>query len=161
MNVYSELDLATNAKLQEITSVKHVEEYNGQYLNTETEDAKLYPAVYHELLEPIIWNEEGNDWQSAKIRTRIHVVVFDLKRTKADLHTVGQDVFLKMEGVTLLGTGGYHLTSKWNRVASTLPKRYKQLKVLTIDFEYQAFDSTSMQAMETEQVGFTIVPAGS
>ena len=157
MNVYSELDSAIKTKLQEITEVKTVEEYNDQYRNTQSEDAKEYPAVYFELLEPVNWEDAGNDWQHARIRARMHVVVFDISRTKEKIHALAQLVFLKMDGVTLLGTGGYHLTSKWKRSASSLPKRYKQLKVLLIDFEFEAFDSSSMPVLGSQLIGFTIV----
>lgn len=159
MNVYSELDTAIQAKLVELTSLKKVEPYNNQYQNTEKDDPKPYPAVYYELLEPVNWQDAGNDWQTAQIRARMHVVVFDVKRTKNDIHAIGQEVFVKMENVTLLGTGGYILTSKWTRVSSSLQKRYKQLKVITIDFEFEIFDSSSIAVLGTQQVGFTVVPA--
>lgn len=158
MKVYDELDAAIKAKLLLITEFKTAEEYNDQYRNTEKDDAKDYPASYFEFLEPINWDDAGEGWQHAPVTVRIHVVSFTLRRDKVKLHTLGQKVFKAFHKSTLFGTGGYHLTSKMTRVASSVPKRYKQLKVMTIDFSFEAYDNSGMEDLGTQLVGFTIVP---
>ena len=144
MKVYTELDTAIGAKLGEITALDTIEPYNQQYENTQTEDAKDYPAAYFELMEPVNWEEAGNKWQTAKIRARVHVVVFTVQRTKNKIHALGQEVFERLNGCSLIDTAGNNLTGEWTRISSSIPKRYKQLKVIKIDFEFQAFDNTAM-----------------
>lgn len=157
MKVYQQLDDVTKTAISEIAELKTVEAYNDQYRNLENEDPKLYPAAYFELLEPLYWEQGLNNWQHAKVRMRIHVVVFDVKRTKVDLHDISQKVFVRLNGASFTDpTNTYNLTSAWNRVASSVPKRYKQVKVLTIDFEFEAFDASSVPTLGTQTVNITV-----
>lgn len=144
MKVYSELDKAIGAKLGDVPALKTIEPYNQQYENTQTEDAKDYPAAYFELLEPVNWEDAGYKLQTAKVRARVHLVVFTVRRTKDKILNLGQDVLELMSGASLLDSEGSNLTGEWSRVSSSIPKRYKGLKVIKIDFEFQAFDNSTM-----------------
>lgn len=158
MKVYQELDTQIKAALGAIPTLKTKEEYNDQYRNTESDDAKQYPAAYFELIEPMKWNTAGEGWRHATVQCRIHVVAFDIKRDKGSIHTLGQQVLEKMNGTTLMSTGNiYHLTSEWNNIDSSVPKRYKQLKVIILDFEFEAFDPSCMPNFTQQPVTFTIV----
>lgn len=155
MKVYSDLDEAME-NLLTTTSAKTVEPFNDQYRNTETEHAKAYPAAYFELLEPISWNQAGNQYQQATMRARIHCVVFDIKTTKQKIHEFGQEIFEKLHQVKLYAAHK-ELTSEWVRSGSSLPKRYKNLKVLTIDFEFEGFDYSTLPTNLDGPVNFNVI----
>jgi len=156
MTIYSELDRALEAKLLQ-SSAATVEPFNDQYRNTEKDVAKAYPATYFELIEPINYSQAGNDYQQATIRARVHCVVYDLKDTKAKIHAFAQEIFMFLKGQKLYYQDNSELTSPLVRVSSTLPKRYKNLKVLTIDFEFEAFDmSTLPTGLQEVAASFTL-----
>lgn len=156
MTIYSELDRALLAKLSQ-SSAATVEPFNDQYRNTEKDVAKAYPATYFELIEPINYSQAGNDYQQATMRARVHCVVYDIKDSKAKIHAFGQEIFQFLKGQRLYYQDNSELTSPLVRVSSSLAKRYKNLKVLTIDFEFEAYDMTSLpNDLQEVAVNFTI-----
>jgi hypothetical protein len=158
MIVYERLDVATKQHIEQLSSTfKTVEPFNDQYTNTENEDAKLYPACYFELMEPVNWKQYLNNWQSATVRMRFHVVVFDIKRTKTDLHSASQLLFQLTQNATIPELDGSQLTGEFMRVASTVPKRYKQLKVITMDFEFELYDKSAIpNFQQVSNTAFTV-----
>ncbi len=156
MKIYDELDSAMEI-LFGSTTAKTVEPYNDQYRNTETDHAKAYPAVYFEMLEPINWTQGGNQFQQAKMQARLHVVVYDLTTTKTKLNAFSQEVFLKAHQVVLADADGNQLTSEWVRIRSSLQKRYKNLKVMQIDFEFEGFDYSTLPTNLSGPVSFNVI----
>lgn len=157
MKIYQELDTQAIALVQAATTpFKTIEAYNEQYQNTTKDDAKGYPALYLELLEPINWVQSGNQLQMATVRTRLHVVHFTLKTEKTGIHELAQTAFEVFNQKALFIAPDKQLTTEWVRVASSLPKRYRQLKVLTIDFEFNLIDRSGMQLWNQANVGFVI-----
>lgn len=160
MKIYNDFDeAAVNLVLGASSSFKTIEPYNEQYQNTEKDDPKGYPALYIELLEPITWRQAGNAYQTADVRTRLHVVHFSLKTDKQGIHAHGQEAFELFNQKKLFDTDGNEMTTEWVRVGSSLPKRYRQLKVLTIDFEFGLFDRSGVFNWGQANVTFNI-PTG-
>lgn len=160
MKIYKELDEQVIALAQAAgTPFKTIEAYNEQYQNTTKDDPKGYPALYFELLEPINWIQSGNQYQHAPVRGRLHVVHFSLKTEKTGIHDLSQIAFTAFNQKALFTTPDNQITTEWVRVASSLPKRYRQLKVLTIDFEFNLMDRSGMQLWNQASVTFNI-PTG-
>lgn len=157
MKIYEELDCALGALLDQ-SSAKTVAPFNGQYRNTENDTAKAYPANYYELLEPISFTQSGNQYQQAQVRARIHCVVYDLIDSKEKINKFAQETFELLNQKRLYYADKSELTTPLVRVASSLPKRYKNLKVIMIDVEFEAFDlsSTCREVQSAELTGFTI-----
>ena len=156
MKVYQEFDLGMSAKLMTIPGMKTVEEYNEQYRNTEQENAKLYPATYHEILEPITWETLGNNHQAADVTIRLHVVTFYLKNQKTTIHSVSQDVFEAINGWKMTDSDGNQLSTEWMRSSSTFVKRFGNLKVIEIEFKGRLFDCSIMPDLTNTTFQFQI-----
>lgn len=148
MKIYQLFDESLSAVLSEITEFKTIEPYNQQYQNTEKEDAKAYPAVYYELLEPVNWEALLEGLQVASVQARVHVVEFSVKREKESLHDLAQAVFKKLNGSPLYHSGA-QLTCELARVSSSVPKRYRQVKVLTIDFKFLLVDVSNIEIIDS------------
>lgn len=156
MKLDTEIDTALEAVLI-TTTAKTVEPFNDQYTNTQTEHAKAYPAVYPEVMDPVTYSQGGNAYQQARMRVRFHCVVHDIKTTKAAINTFAQEVFMKLHQLKLYDTVGRELTSEMVRIVSNKPKRYSNLKVLTIDFEFEAYDYSTLPTNLSGPVNFNIV----
>jgi len=156
MNIYNELDTALAAVLQ-TTSAKTVQPYNEQYKSTDTDHARSYPATYYELLDPISFSQAGNQYQQARVRMRMHCVVYDITEGKSKVTTFAQEVFLKLHQIKLYDADQRELTSELVRIGSDLPKRYKNLKVIIIDFECEAFDYSTLPTNLSGPITFNVL----
>lgn len=160
MTVYDSFDTACELHIMgSLPSVfGTIEPYNEQDRNTDKEDPKKYPAIYYELLEPINWRTHGDLYQSAKVRMRLHVVEKTLKTPKSRLHAKAQQVFFAFQGAALLLEDTTIVMNNLTRVASTLPKRYRMIQKMEIDFEGELFDLSGMRQFgnSTTTPGFTI-----
>ncbi len=154
MKLYDELEGAMQEALEATAAT--VEYYNDQYRNTDKDHAKRYPAVYFELLEPVQFTQSGTQYQQARMRARLHCVVFDLKNNKTAIHDFSQDVFIAMHQRRLKDPENRDLTTEWVRVASTMPERHGNLKVMYIDFEFEAFDYYTLPTNLESAPNFTI-----
>lgn len=143
MKIYEELDTALKALLS-TTSAKTVEEFNDQYHHTETDNAKSYPAIYFEVMDPMTFTQAGNQYQQATTKLRMHCVVYDLLASKTKCVDFAQEVFKKLHQIKLYDASNTELSSELCRVNGSMPKRYKNLKVILIDFECEVFDYSTL-----------------
>lgn len=155
MKFYQELDDAVILHLDS-TEARTKEPFNDQYENTDTDHAKAYPAVYFELLEPVQWNQAGNQYQTAKVRGQLHCVVYDIKDSKVKIQEFAQQIFLQFHNVKLYDIEQRELTSEWVRVGSSKPKRYGNLKVIQIEFEFEGFDYSTLPTNLDGPITFNI-----
>ena len=150
MEIYNTLYEAIKVRIQTVGGVKSIDWYNLQYQNTEKEHAEPYPAVYIEFIDPVTFNTGGEKWQHMQLRFRLHVVIHDLTVSPLSAIQVAQDVTKALHGLDLYRTVNNptpveeQLTTKLVRVAGTLPKRFKNLKVSLVDFLCEGFDSSLM-----------------
>jgi len=162
MKVYQDWDDSTSVSASQLAGIfKTIEPYNEQYQNTTKDDAKGYPALYFELLEPINWTQAGNGYQTARVRSKMHVVSHSLSRTKQSIHSISQNVLENFSNKRLfIDSTEIQLTTEWVRVASSLPKRFNNLRVVIIDFEFDLIDTSLMPNLTGApgETTFTIQP---
>ena len=126
-----------------VSEVKKFDWYNQQYQNTKDQKPINYPAVYFEILDPQNWESGSNGLQVANMRVKLHIVVFDLNDEPNAVMTLTQKVYQYFNGKSLfIIDSNTQLTSKWSRVQTEFIKRYNQLKVMTITFNFSYFDSS-------------------
>jgi hypothetical protein len=77
----------------------------------------------------------------------MHCVVFDIKEEPDKAITFAQKVFKDLNGVVLT-SAGQQLSTELVRSSSTFPKRYNQLKVVLVDFRFEAHDLSDMPTYE-------------
>lgn len=143
-------------QLATLPAIKSIDWYNEQYLNTEKDEVELYPAVYIEIVDPVDWGTAGDLMQHGKMRVKLHVVVDTLKPTPEPLMNLVQEVFLLINDQAF-NNGSVAITSRWNRISTSLVKRYRKLKVMTVTFDAEVYDTTAMAAyVPVPNVTFTI-----
>ncbi len=125
-----------------LPEVKSFDWFNQQYVNTEKQKAESYPAVYFEILDPQNWQDGSNGLQVATMRIKLHCVVFNLKDEPNAVMELTQKIYLLFQGKALY-VDPIQLTSKMSRVSSEFMKRYNQLKVMTLTFEFSYFDNSA------------------
>ena len=156
MKVYSEFENAAQTRLLSVAGVKTVEEYNEQYENTISEDPIGFPAVYFELMEPIDWEQLGNNHQAADVTIKLHVVAFYLKKQQNIINDLAQSVLVKFQGFSMVDSEGNQLSTEWIRSSSTKPKRYGNLKVIQIEFKGRLMDCSLMPTVTAGTFQFQI-----
>lgn len=143
MLILNEVYTVLKARLKELTEVKKVDWYNEQYQNTEDEKATRYPAVYVEFLEPINWRQSGDKFQLADCTIKLHIVVYDILDSPLRTLQVAQAIFEHINSKGLYD-GAKQLTTELVRSSSSFPKRYNQLKVVEMNFDFEVFDVSGM-----------------
>jgi hypothetical protein len=146
MTIYKRLKDAIEAKLQASTANK-IDWYNEQYTNMEAEKATQYPAVYIEMLDPVQWKESGRNYQHGDVVARMHCVVNDVREEPDRAINFAQRVFLSLNG-EVLTSAGQQISTELTRTSSNFPKRYGKLKVVLIDFRFEAHDLSAMPVLE-------------
>lgn len=149
MNVYKQVYDALEAIITGIQSngsnaFKKFDWYNEQYQNTEQEKATRYPVVYLEIIDPINWNQLGNDVQCANMRAMLHVIHYDVKDSPLELMDLSQLVYSALNRKCLWLPNNDQLSTSMVRYYTELPKRYSQLKVSKIGFEFEVYDYSNI-----------------
>lgn len=143
-------------QLRTLPAVKSVDWFNEQYLNTDKDEVEPYPAIYIEIVDPVEWGTAGDKMQHGKMRVKLHVVIDTLKPTPEPLMLLTQDVFLLINDQAF-NNGDAEITSRWQRINSSVVKRYRKLKVMTTTFEAEVYDFTPMDELTpAENITFNI-----
>lgn len=137
-------ELLQTSIVANLPTVKSVDWFNDQYKNTKDQKAESYPAIYIEILDPVNWKQLGDGLQTAKMSIQLHVVLFNLKDEPNAVLELAQLLHLAIQQKCLLDVNEKQITSELCRISSTLPKRYNQLKVMKVTYEFEYYDDSAM-----------------
>lgn len=156
------LNTLIEQKLAQFTQVKNREEYNEQYVNDTLEEAKRLPAIYFEVIEPIIWKQYGQNFQSGTGKIRLHVVTRTMKTDTATCRQLCDQLFVFIQGTAFIDENGNQLTSELMRSGTSFPKRFRILKVGIIEFDCELYDYAAIPApgVNPGQLEVNVMPAG-
>lgn len=154
--IYKTLKAKFEEQLRLIPAVKSVDWYNEQYMHTESEQVEAYPAVYIEIMDPVNWITAGDKMQHATVSVRLHVVMDTLSVSPEPVMDLTQTIFLQINDKAF-DENAVEITSRWIRIATDFPKRYRKLKVMKVVFEAEVYDFVAMDALTpVEDVIFNI-----
>ena len=146
MTIYGKIKAAIEGYMTGV-GAKGIYWYNEQYQNMTEENAKRFPAVFIEILDPVIWKETGRHYQHGDVVARLHCVVYDIKEEPDKALAFAQQIFERLNGKVLYAENK-QISTEMVRVSNTFPKRYNQLKVVLIDFRFEAHDLSGMPVYE-------------
>lgn len=160
MDIILRLYAAVKAQIETNPNVKTVDWYNEQYQNTEKENPRAYPAVYIEFIDPIEFTDASNKMQHTSAKILLHCVTNYLTDSPEAALNFSQWIAGTLNGKDLFTTIGEtpaQLTTKLVRQNVSMPKRYKNLKVVKIQFICEAYDQSLMDQPEfAENIGFVV-----
>lgn len=152
-------------KVQSITEIKTVEDYNGQYDNAENYNIVKYPAVFVESAG-VQWNKDLNKFydnetepQTGTAQIKVHVVYHTLKgfdkNTKDIYYGIVDTVTSAIQRLQCQANniGTYQTLVRTNEEYIS---QSKQLRVCILTFETQLTDVFLEKEMVEEDVTFTI-----
>jgi hypothetical protein len=156
MKIYDEIEKAVIAKLEAIEGLKHIAVYNEQYENSEKDDPIKYPAVFVEILDDIVWKDMGDEVQAGGTKIRLHCVNQSLLKTKAKVYDFSQAVFEGFQNQYLQDEQETVISSNFQRIGSSSPKRSKNLKIIKIDFAGTVYDFSRQIPEQTWEIAFQV-----
>lgn len=134
--------------LKLIPELKEFDWFNDQYSRYEELKPNLFPAVYIEFQNPLIWQDGGNGLQVAEnTNINIHIVQFGLKDEPSDEMDIASIVFKKVNGQSLKDANGDDLSTPLTRSSSELITKFDQLKVIIISFRTALYDKSAMKQL--------------
>jgi len=156
MIVYNKLYEAIKQHLNTVEDVEHIDWFNDQYRNFESEKAIPRQAVFVEILDPVNWGQMG-DGQNGTVRVKLHCVIFDIKDSPVPALEYTQKVMMALQRKDMMDDNDDQLTTEMIRSESNMPKRYNQVKVTHVTFSAELYDNSLIDpTQQVSNVTFTV-----
>jgi len=143
INYYNDLKQLINTNL---TAIKHIDWYNGQYTRYEQVNATAFPALYIEFGNPLNWETHGNGLQVAvNAEIRFHLVLFDVNDNPEQQLQLAQQLhkLLHLHKINDISTGK-QLSTPLMRTSSELITEFDQIKVVVLSYATALYDDSTM-----------------